>query len=73
MTEEQTTKPDVNETETEKPKEKKPRSMLQEEALHKARQKAYENRTSFSLPMKDPKFFVEFLRKSKAWLDVLLR
>ena len=44
MTEEQTTNPDVNETETEKPKEKKPRSMLQEEALHKARQKAYENR-----------------------------
>ena len=44
MTEEQTTNPDVNDTEIEKPKEKKPRSMLQEEALHKARQKAYENR-----------------------------
>jgi len=44
MTEEQTTNPDVNETEVEKPKEKKPRSILQDEALHKARQKAYENR-----------------------------
>ena len=44
MTEEQTTNPDVNETEVENPKEKKPRSILQDEALHKARQKAYENR-----------------------------
>ena len=44
MTEEQTINPDVNVTEVEKPKEKKPRSILQDEALHKARQKAYENR-----------------------------